>query len=294
MQSWRSWECVIVDDGSTDDTRRVVGTFLQNDTRFKYIYQHNHGLSAARNTGIDLCKGAYIQFLDADDMLQERKLETQVAYLESHPETDIVYGDVHYFNKSNELPVANQIGGIGETWMPRVSGTDEEVLYSLVRGNIMVVNAPLLRRSVVDDVDGFKRNLRSHEDWDYWIRCALAGKRFQYLGEDGALALVRVHHSSMSKDIVPMLTSNIKVREQLNDVLPSELCKENNYRIGEIFASIAKTEILSGKLGPGLKHLSLAIWRSHAHIRILAKLLTLFLPEKIADSLKSAARRMRM
>src|SRR3990172_4396851 len=79
-QSWQLWECIVVDDGSTDDTRQVVEAFVQIDTRFQYLHQSNQGLSAARNAGIAVCKGSYIQFLDADDMLEEKKLEAQIVY----------------------------------------------------------------------------------------------------------------------------------------------------------------------------------------------------------------------
>jgi glycosyltransferase involved in cell wall biosynthesis len=83
-QSYTKWECIIVDDGSTDNTKDVATTYLITDQRFRYIYQNNRGLSAARNTGIKLSKGSYIQFLDADDLLQEKKLESQICFLEQH------------------------------------------------------------------------------------------------------------------------------------------------------------------------------------------------------------------
>lgn len=294
VQSSPDWECIVVDDGSTDDTRRVSDRFLSMDPRFKYLHQSNQGLSAARNAGIGVCTGSYVQLLDADDMLEARKLEAQVAYLEKHPETDIVYGDARYFNESNAPPLANDLSKNGRQAMAQISGTGPAVLYALARGNIMVVNAPLLRNTVIDDVGRFNQDLWGHEDWDYWIRCALAGKRFQYIDEDGALALVRVHASSMSQNVAPMLKSNIKVRQQWQHALPPELRKENHYRIGVLFLEIAKWEFGNGKLLSGLQHAALAVWRSHASIRIVLRLFSMLLPDAIAHRLAWAARRLHL
>jgi GT2 family glycosyltransferase len=225
-------------------------------------------------------------------MLEAKKLETQAAYLEKHPETDIVYGDARYFNESNAILLTNDLRKNGGQAMSRVSGTGSAVLYPLARGNIMVVNAPLLRKSVIDDVGGFNQDLWGHEDWDYWIRCALAGKRFQYINEASALALVRVHGRSMSQNVVPMLMSNIKVRQQWQHVLPPDLRKESNYRIGVLFLEIAKWEFGNGKLLSGLQHSVLAVWLSHASIRIVLRLFALLLPDAIANRLELAARRL--
>lgn len=292
-QSRPDWECIVVDDGSTDDTKQVSDRFMRMDPRFRCLHQSNQGLSAARNAGLDVCTGSYIQLLDADDMLEARKLEAQLAYLEQHPETDIVYGDVRYFNEANALPLTNDLSKNGRQAMAQVSGTAPAVLYALARGNIMVVNAPLLRKSVINDVGRFDQDLWGHEDWDYWIRCALAGKRFQYLDADGALALVRVHASSMSQNVAPMLKSNIKVRQKWQQVLPPDLRKENRYHVGVLFLEIARSEFGNGRRLSGLQHAALAVWRSRASIRVVLRLLSLLLPEAVARRLELAARRLR-
>lgn len=293
-QSTPDWECIVVDDGSTDDTRDVSDRFISIDPRFRYLHQPNQGLSAARNAGLGVCTGSYVQLLDADDMLEPGKLAAQVAYLEQHPETDIVYGDVRYFSEAHALPLANDLSKDGRQAMAQVSGSGPAVLYALARGNIMVVNAPLLRTTVIDDVGRFNPDLWGHEDWDYWIRCALAGKRFQYLEEDGALALVRVHARSMSQNVAPMLKSNIQVRQQWQHVLPPDLRKENTYRIGVLYLEIAKWEFGNGRRRSGMQHAALAVWRSHASIRVVLRLIWLLLPQAFADRLRLAATRLHL
>ncbi|MCU1279812.1 MAG: glycosyltransferase family 2 protein, partial [bacterium] len=202
-QTHSRWECIVVDDGSTDDTWEVSFAHAQRDPRIKYIRRNNGGLAAARNTGLGAARGDYVQFLDADDAIEARKLETQVAYLERQPHVGIVYGDVRYFDSETG---ARRCGlFVDEPWMPQSSGSGERLLRTLIRANIMVVNAPLVRRSVVDEVGRFDETLRSLEDWEYWIRCAAVGTWFEYRQDEGTLSLVRAHRRSMSQDRVEML-----------------------------------------------------------------------------------------
>ena len=91
-QTYKCIECIIVDDGSTDDTSERVAQVTTNDDRFIYLYKKNEGLGAARNTGITHSRGVYLQLLDSDDLLEPEKIARQVEYLEEHPEVDIVYG----------------------------------------------------------------------------------------------------------------------------------------------------------------------------------------------------------
>ena len=82
QQSHKAWECIIVDDGSTDDTPEVCARLARSDPRIRFFRQHNGGLSAARNAGIRQARGVMIQMLDADDCLQPRKIGNQAAFLD--------------------------------------------------------------------------------------------------------------------------------------------------------------------------------------------------------------------
>ena len=78
-QTYKEWECLIVDDGSTDNSAKIIKTYIKGDVRFKYTYQTNKGVSVARNTGFKLASGDFINFLDGDDTFLPNKLKEQVG-----------------------------------------------------------------------------------------------------------------------------------------------------------------------------------------------------------------------
>jgi GT2 family glycosyltransferase len=102
---------------------------------------------------------------------------------------DIVYSDVLNFRARNQFEEIK--------WMPKVSGKGHQIAKVLLNSNIMVVNAPLIRRKAIDDIGYFDEELRAVEDWHYWIRGALLGKYFYYFESANASALVRNGHLSM-------------------------------------------------------------------------------------------------
>jgi len=215
-QTYGAWECVVVDDGSKDDTRAVVEAYAAADPRVRYVRQENARQGAARNNGIRHSSGEYFQFLDSDDLVETRKFERQVEYLETHPDVDIVYSGVRYFDSEGSgLGHSRQysVWDDGGQWMPEVSGRGRVLLEPLLRNNIMVVNSPLVRRRVIEAVGEFDAGITPVEDWDYWTRCALAGFFFQYKDEEGERALVRAHEMSASLDGRRMMRATLKMRK---------------------------------------------------------------------------------
>ena len=93
QQTYNTWECIVIDNGSTDVTKGVADEFISRDERFKYIYQENKGVSAARNRAIAQSSGKYILPLDADDKIGLTYLEKIVKVLEEDTEVKIVYCD---------------------------------------------------------------------------------------------------------------------------------------------------------------------------------------------------------
>lgn len=255
-QTYPNWECLIVDDDSTDETREVVARYARNDRRIKYYYKEKQGVSAARNYGLERSAGQYIQFLDADDLIEKKKFERQVDYLEQHPEVDIVYGSVRYFRTENVEERKYSMSEENKPWMPEVSGAGEDILLALSGGNIMAVNSPLIRRSVIDDVGLFDEAVPPLEDWDYWIRCATQGKRFQYEDFEGTLALVRSHPSSSSKNKQRMITARSLIKKKLMEATAhADIKKINRGIAAQVEGWFGIDEVANGSLIRGMGHL---------------------------------------
>jgi len=258
-QSFPNWECFVVDDGSTDDSAEVVGVYAARDSRINYIRQTNRRQAAARNAGLAASSGQYVQFLDADDLIEPGKLEHQVAYLEAHHEVDIVYGGVRYFRTSHTDERLHSMDEENLPWMPQVSGDGLEILRALVRANIMVVNSPLVRRSLVERVGPFDASLPPAEDWDYWLRCAIAGARFQFAEIEDTLALVRAHAVSSSRNRIRMYRAMVRIREKLEASLDdAELLTLNRELKGTELAILGIEEASGGSSLRGAWHLARA------------------------------------
>jgi Glycosyl transferase family 2 len=194
-QTYRCYEIIVVDDGSTDDSRAVVAGF---GDRVTCIHQPNAGLSAARNTGIRASTGSLIGVLDADDLYEPEYLEVLVSALREHPDAGGVHCGYRFVDDQNRP-------------LPQVEARalEPDALHrALLDGNFLVPESILLRKSVYDDVGVFDEALRACEDWDVWLRAAA---RHRIIHAPRVLTRHRVLPGSMSTDPERMLTSRLAV-----------------------------------------------------------------------------------
>ncbi|MEO7975760.1 glycosyltransferase [Flavobacterium sp.] len=151
-QTYKNWECIIVNDGSSDDTHEIAEKWLEKDSRYKYIYQKNKGVSAARNNGIGNAKGEFILQLDADDKIDSTLIEKVILRFDSSNCPQLIYCDVTFF-------------GV-------MKGIYQLPTYSykrlLVQNCFVICSA--FKKSDWIAVGGYDENLKSFEDWDFWIR----------------------------------------------------------------------------------------------------------------------------
>jgi len=213
-QTWTQWEAVIVNDGSPDDAAAVGARLERAEPRVKLVNQANAGRSAARNAGLRVACGEFVQFLDADDALEPAKLGAHVQYLRNHPQADATFGSAWYFRSDNpaERSRSYMLESDDADWIERLAQRPEPLAETLIARNTFPICAPLIRRSALDRAGHFDESLRTAEDWELWLRCTASGLRFAYCPGPGTSALIRVHPESVTHDRPEMLEGALSMR----------------------------------------------------------------------------------
>jgi glycosyltransferase involved in cell wall biosynthesis len=202
-QSFKEFEALVVDDGSTDDTAELVKPFCQRDSRFQLLQKPNGGLSSARNYGIRHARGEYIALLDGDDVYEQDKLANHVAVLDRNPEVGVVYS------------ASRAIRDDGRPTFMVLSGKpiySDPLLALLCKNFIGHGSNAVFRRSLFDEVGEFDETLRSSEDSDFWLRVA-ATQHWRFHREQQLLCRYRVRPSGLSFNVAQMQRSRERVIE---------------------------------------------------------------------------------
>ncbi|MDH4874739.1 glycosyltransferase family 2 protein [Pseudomonas sp. BN515] len=201
-QSYQNWEAIIIDDGSVDDTASRAAALAQKDTRVRYVYQVNQGVSAARNRGISLARGEFVIFLDADDLLTAEKLRSHVEHFRRCPQVNISYSKFRYFlDGKPEVCFANYGLDSHQEWSRPVSGFGRTSFPVFIRKNNFPLQAAAFRHVFLQKVGLFDQGMRALEDWDYLLRCILRGAYMESLRDEGSMTLIRVHPSSATRNV---------------------------------------------------------------------------------------------
>lgn len=152
-QTYSNWECIIVNDGSVDNTESVASHYCAKDSRFRYLFQENRGLSSARNIGIANSTGEYILPLDADDLIDSEFLEKTISCFLQIPKIKLVTCRVQKFGYENIIA-------------DLLTYSYEDLLFK----NPFVCTS-LYRRIDFEKTGGYDISMRSgYEDWDFWLR----------------------------------------------------------------------------------------------------------------------------
>lgn len=182
-QTYRDFEIVVVDDGSTDNCRDVVAAFRGP---VRYVWQENQGLAGARNTGLRCAEGGLIALLDADDEWLPVFLERMLALARRHPEA------VAYYCGASSMDEAGRD-------LPQVFGTparNPQTLYQeLLRANFIIPSTVVIRRPAILAARLFDPKLRSCEDWDLWLRLL---PEHSLVGLSDCLVRYRIHPNTLS------------------------------------------------------------------------------------------------
>lgn len=193
-QTYSNWECIIVNDGSSDNTEEIAKLWINKDSRFIYISKRNEGLSSARNAGLVVAKGDYIQFLDSDDILGCEKLEISVNLSEQNG-SDIVITDFKRFKKNRDnlkrafCDLSNQ------------EFSFESVLLKWDVEFTIPIHCGFFKKTLLENVT-FNEELKAKEDWKFWIDIFRKNPKVNYVNK--VLVLYRIHRGGMTKKTVHM------------------------------------------------------------------------------------------
>ena len=214
-QTYTNWECIIVNDGSADNTAEIAKKWCKLDNRFKYVYKDNGGLSSARNAGLKVAIGSYIQFLDADDLIKFNKFEIQLKDLEL---ADISISDYFSFVDGNILKAAEY-----KYLTPVFSKSNykSEIIWDWEYRKSFPPHAVIFSRSLLDKYKlKFDVELLNHEDWFFWVLLFYYSESIICNSE--VLSYYRIRNGSMSTDFVAMKQGFLKAAKYLEVFFENE------------------------------------------------------------------------
>jgi glycosyltransferase involved in cell wall biosynthesis len=172
VQTYPNWECIIVDDGSTDDSMQIINDFVEKDSRFSFLPKDGKlkkGPSSSRNLGIQNAKGEYVVFLDADDLLSPECLENRVRLFGENKEKDFLVFQMQRFKKQPDYSVKKK-----ETSIP-----EELTLESFIQlHGVWAITGPVYKTTVLKTVNGFQENLSNYEDFELAVKVILKAKAY--------------------------------------------------------------------------------------------------------------------
>lgn len=177
-QTYQDFELIVIDDGSTDNTREVLAVYKDKLT---YIYQDNQGRSSARNQGIKLAQAEYIAFLDSDDVWFPDKLERQVPVLESASDNVALVHGYKCIVDKNLQPVSGWELKLRHLYARAERG--EETYENYLRLACIFTSTILVRKSSLLEINGYDVSVKSMEDLDLYLRLLLQDYRFAFISE---------------------------------------------------------------------------------------------------------------
>jgi glycosyltransferase involved in cell wall biosynthesis len=194
------FEVIIINDGSTDNTSIIAHKLAHADARVKIFHQLNAGLSAARNVGLNVATGDWIQFLDSDDILYPKKIQEQVE-IATKEETNLVICDYERIDEQSNRDVEGSL-----PYLPTFSDRIFD-LYALIADWETRLSVPphcfLINRQFLNTNNlRFNTKLPNHEDWNFWMRVLLAGVKVSEVRL--VLCAYRYHSQSMSNNLTKM------------------------------------------------------------------------------------------
>jgi glycosyltransferase involved in cell wall biosynthesis len=235
-QTYKKIEIIVVDDGSTDNTRDVLREY---EGKIDYVYQERSERSKARNEGFRRSKGDYIAFLDSDDLWRSMKIEKQVQVLDEKPDVGLVYAGVQFVDMDgNPYP--------GKICWDALERKRRSLYEDLMTTNI--IGAPstvMVRRLCLNTVGLFDESMVTCEDLDLWRRLA---QRYVFHKIDLPLVRFRIHFGNTQGKLSMMAKGYETIIRKVSEDTPSEFHHYKNEAIIKLLSKVAALYRNDGKL----------------------------------------------
>ena len=220
-QSYQNWECIIVNDGSPDDTENVASNWTAKDERFKYLKKENGGLSSARNEGIESAIGDWILPLDCDDKIATNYLQLAAEKFSENP--TIIYCDAEYFgDKKGKIKLQNYN-------------------YSTILIENLIFCTAFFKKEDWEKVKGYDENMKhGFEDWEFWLRI-LKNKTATVLKLTDVCFFYRIKENSM------LATLEGDKKKQMQDYILNKHQEKYESTFGDYFQLLRKNNSLEKK-----------------------------------------------
>ena len=216
-QTYTNWELIIIDDGSTDDTKELVDKYIKIDNRIKYFYQENGKQGRARNRGIKESLGHYLAFLDADDWWDSQFLQKSIEVLE-FTQCEMICSRAKIYSE-NEKKIVGIKDYVKDEILQGKLG-----ISKLAQGNLIPMPTVIIKKDCLYKVGYFDESLSiwKAEDYDLWIRVLIGG--FKVKSAEFNFSYYRIHESNSTKLDTVALIPTLHVIAK-NKYLIKELCE---------------------------------------------------------------------
>jgi glycosyltransferase involved in cell wall biosynthesis len=212
LQDYRNFELFVVDDCSADNLKQILDSVSDDENRIHYLrLDKNSGPAIARNKALEYSKGELIAFLDADDEWLPGKLSSQVELFTNFPEMDLLFTDVESIDViSNTKRLYSSINKFFHrglnlqelTQKPNLYKLNNPVKSNLYSGNFICISSVMVKKGVLEQINGFDKNRFGTEDLDIWIRLA---DTFQFYYLHNVMARYNWMGTSLSRISIPRL-----------------------------------------------------------------------------------------
>ena len=244
-QTYTYWECLVIDDGSTDATEALLQVYISKDERFSYYKRPDtmpKGANACRNYGLQLSKGAYINWFDSDDVMQPRKLELQLEALRTHEDAPCCICQTAWLEKDTEAFI-----GLRSRSITSEHRIEDYILYRI----FWSILAPLWRRDFIEPHGlQFDETLHQSQEYDFHIKALAIDSNYVVI--DDALVSMYKHEGNLSNSLYHddlKLASNLKVKSRIVDYYIKDFTAEGQLKFLEILTLFYKDLLGHKKLG---------------------------------------------